>query len=180
MSDYIFYTDGASTMTKINNQYLRGPGGWGFIMLNNKNEIIDQINGGAPLSSNNAMELYAILAAFRHFNSFGETGKTIEICSDSAYCINIFTQWINSWKNNGWTRGKKHEPIENLAIIKEIDKAITEANRRFNKVVWTKVKGHSTDNYNNMVDALAVNGKLAAALSGEIRGYRWEEDPLLK
>lgn len=179
MDKYTFYTDGAATMKKINGEYVREAGGWGFVMLID-GKLIDETNGGAPLTTNNAMELYAILAALRHFNSFGETGKTIEICSDSAYCINIFTQWITNWKNNGWTRGKKHEPIENLAIIKEIDKAISEVNRRFNNIIWTKVKGHSTDKYNNMVDAIAVNGKIAAMSNGEIRGYRWEEDPLLK
>lgn len=176
---YIFYTDGAATMKKVNGEYVREAGGWGFIMLNN-GEIIDKMNGGAPYTTNNAMELYAILAALRHFNSFGETGATVEICSDSAYCINIFTQWIAGWKNNGWTRGKKHEPIENLAIIKEIDKAIAEADRRFSTIIWTKVKGHSTNEYNNMVDTLAVNGKLAAMNDGQIKGYRGEEETLLK
>lgn len=160
MSDFIIYSDGAASMHKVNNQCLRGAGGWAYVILNNKQEIVYQASGNASFSSNNAMELFAILAALYYFNNLKEEGKTIEIYSDSAYCINIFTQWIANWKKNHWTRGRKHEPIENLELIKDIDNAIEEAHNHFNDIKFVKVKGHSGNKWNEYVDNLAVMEKL--------------------
>ena len=52
------------------------------------------------------------------------SGRPIEIRSDSAYCVNMLKPggWVYGWEKNGWTRGKKHEPIENLEIIQKIYK----------------------------------------------------------
>lgn len=157
---YTLYTDGAATMRKVNGEYVREAGGWGYVILDTNGEKLISEYGGESATTSNAMELTAILNALRRFNTFGETGMEVEICSDSAYCIGIFTSWIEGWKANGWTRGKKHEPIENVNIIKDIDAAIAEANRRFNSIIFTKIKGHAGNKWNEYVDELAVKGKL--------------------
>lgn len=160
MNDFKIYTDGAATMKKVNGEYVRENGGWAFVILNNKDECIYSGSGGQQETTNNAMELMAIHNGIQRFLTFGYRGKNVEICSDSAYCINIFTSWIKGWKANGWTRGKKHEPIENLEIIKAIDKLIEECNRCFVGIIFTKVKGHAGNKWNEKVDKLAVKEKL--------------------
>lgn len=163
---YKIYCDGATTMKKQGNNYLRGPGGWGYVILDENDEEVMTTYGGENISSNNAMELTAIRNGLRKFLSFGYTGKTVEVYSDSAYCINIFTSWINGWKVNGWTRGKKHEPIENVEIIKEIDTILENIKRHFCSVEFVKVRGHAGDKWNEVCDKLAVRGKMEDACHG--------------
>lgn len=157
----IIYTDGAATMRQINGKYVREAGGWGFAVLNENEELILSQAGGKEETTNNEMELTAIAAALNWADMEGISGTGIEIHSDSAYCINIFTQWAKSWKNNGWTRGKKHEPIENLELIKTIyDDLMPKHNAKFNEITFVKVKGHAGEKWNEYVDQLAVTAKL--------------------
>lgn len=163
------YSDGAATMTKQGKEYLRGPGGWAYIILDENNEEICGDFGGEKSSSNNAMELTAIKEGLQRFLTFGYRGEGISIYSDSAYCINIFTQWVEGWKNNGWARGKKHEPIENLELVKDIYTLIQECKRCFCEVNFVKVKGHAGDYWNEKVDHFAVQGKLNVGGEGEFK-----------
>lgn len=173
MADFKIYTDGAATMEFKNGQYIRVAGGWAYVILDgNDNEVMGGFSGELE-TTNNAMELTAIKEGLQRFLTFGYTGKGIELYSDSAYCINIFTNWIKSWKVNGWTRGKKHEPIENVEIIKEIDRLIDELNRRFCEVKFVKVKAHNGNYWNEKVDAMAVEGKLNARCNIKV-----ETDPI--
>ena len=165
MTTFDIYTDGAATMRKIDGEYVREAGGWGYVILQNGEEIMSDY-GGLSQTTNNAMELTAILNALRKYLSFGYNGQEVRIYSDSAYCIGIFTQWINGWKVNDWTRGKKHEPIENVGIIKEIDNVLEQIERRFCTINWVKVKGHNGNEWNEYVDKLAVKGKLECAAGG--------------
>lgn len=166
MSDFKIYTDGAATMRKINGEYVREAGGWAFVILDEEDKEICGEYSGNPKTTNNEMELTAIKEGLQKFLTFGYRGKDIAIHSDSAYCINIFTQWVEGWKNNGWTRGKKHEPIENLEVIKEIYNLLQEYKRCFCEVTFVKVKGHAGDFWNEKVDAMAVQGKLNAGGEG--------------
>ena len=171
-----YYTAGASTMRQENGKYLKGPGGWGYVQVDviDKDRALNEVimydvrkeqnyiarRGGAPVTTNNEQELYAIYAALRNFSTKCKNGDTVVIYSDSAYSINIFTQWIKNWEANGWTRGKKHEPIENVTLIKMIWDLIKTFEKRFIKVDFIKVKGHSGDYWNEMVDKLAVEAKV--------------------
>ena len=156
-------------MRKVNGEYVREAGGWAYVILDeNEKEICGGFSGN-PCTTNNEMELTAIKQGLQRFLTFGFRGKGIAIHSDSAYCINIFTQWIEGWKNNGWTRGKKHEPIENLELIKEIYTLIQECKRCFCEVYFVKVKGHAGDYWNEKVDAMAVHGKLNAGGEGTFK-----------
>lgn len=166
MSDFKIYTDGAATMRKVNGEYVREAGGWGYVILDGNDNEFMSAYGGENMTTNNAMELTAIRNGLRRFLTFGETGKTVAVYSDSAYCVNIFTSWINGWKANGWTRGKKHEPIENVEIIKEIDTILEGIKRRFCSVEFVKVRGHAGDKWNEVCDKLAVRGKTEDACHG--------------
>jgi ribonuclease HI len=155
---YEFYTDGACTLNCNNGKYSKGPGGWAWALIKD-NEVTDWKNGGSPKTTNDEQELTAIMEALSYACKNTTQCDVVRIFSDSAYCINIFTQWINGWKANGWTRGKRHEPIENLEVIKTIYEMVFSLENSFIAVEWVKVKGHSNDEFNNFVDQKAVEAK---------------------
>lgn len=153
----LLYTDGAASMRKENGEYVRESGGWAFAEVDCNSNILYSTNGHFDKSTNNECELTAIYEAITYGikkNMDGGTAEDLVIYSDSAYCINIFTQWAKGWEQNGWTRGRKHEKIENLEIIKKTWELV-----KNNTIVFVKVKGHSTNKLNEFVDKLAVEGK---------------------
>ena len=159
---YIYYTDGAATMKQIDSEYVRCAGGWAWARVDKDLNVISTGTDGDSETTNNAMELTAIREALKDFSNCiegKEFGETIEINSDSAYSINVLTNWAFSWEKNGWTRGKKHEPIENLELIKEIFYLIKRLKDTGNTVEFIKVKGHSGVEVNELVDKLAVSSK---------------------
>lgn len=148
------YTDGAATMKKIDNNYEKGPGGWAYCILDEKDNCLYKESDGKNPTTNNEMELTGILRGLEQ--SLNLPSEEIEVYSDSAYCINTFTGWVFVWVNNDWTRGKKKEEIKNVDLIKKIYNIITESNK---KIKFIKVKGHSDDYYNEVVDHMAVVAK---------------------
>lgn len=155
MSSVVYYTDGAATMNIKDNQYIRGNGGAAMAIVKD-NKVIFSQNIGFKQVTNNYCELYAIYMALQHFSSHFNNDDTMELYSDSAYCINMLKEngWIYSWAKNNWTRGKQHKPIENLEIIQKIWNHITKLN-----VSFKKVKGHNGNYFNEFVDKLAVEAK---------------------
>lgn len=158
---YEYYTDGAATMKKVNGEYVRVAGGWSFVKTVD-GEVVRFANGGAPATTNNAMELYAIYAALREFSLSERECATCVIYTDSAYSLNIYTQWVSGWERNGWVRGQKKEPIQNLSIIKPTWELINKLRNNFCNIEFVKVKGHDGNKYNEQADQLAVWGKQAA------------------
>jgi len=163
---YEYYTDGACTLTKTNMGYDKGPGGWAFALVKD-NKPIFSASGHADNTTNNAMELTAISQTLRHYITryySPEIYDTIKIYSDSAYCVNMLKKggWVYAWSRNNWTRGKKHEPIENLDLIKKIFEILSKLREGFGEVEFIKVAGHSNNELNNYVDQLAVEAKAAA------------------
>lgn len=149
------YSDGAATIKNINGEYVRCSGGAAMAIINEQNEIIYSASRHFENTTNNFCELYAILMALSYCSVNYPTEK-IEIYSDSAYCVNMLKEngWVYSWEKNNWTRGKKHEKIENIEIIKDIFNFIQKLD-----VSFIKVKGHSNDRINDYVDKLAVAAK---------------------
>lgn len=96
------------------------------------------------------MEMQAIIYALRQFGATASDDEVPTIYSDSSYCVNSFTNWIDGWKANGWTRagGKK---LENLDLIK-----IYDALRQTHRIELVKIKGHAGNLYNELADALAT------------------------
>lgn len=139
MEKVIIYTDGACSGNP-------GPGGWGSILMykDNKKEIF----GGKANTTNNVMELTAVIEALKLLKYPCE----VEIYSDSAYVVNAFNQgWIYNWIKNKWmTSGK--EPVKNKEIWQELY-SLTQKH----KVKFIKVKGHSDNEFNNRCDEMARN-----------------------
>lgn len=137
-SEVIIYTDGACSGNP-------GPGGWGALLIWNGTE--KELSGGAHDSTNNRMEMRAVIEAL----SALKRPCHAKIHSDSALIVNAFNKgWIDSWQKKGWKKSDK-KPVENQDLWKEMLKAMDD-----HKVSWIKVKGHSDNELNNRVDRLAV------------------------
>lgn len=135
-----------------------GPGGWAWIAkiqdAEGEKEITD--SGGMPLTTNNRMELSALLDFLEYYKSNIDNKKKfkVTIYSDSAYLVNSINKgWLRSWVNSGIEK-------PNLDIWKKIYD-----NWDFQIMTIEKVQGHSTDIMNNRVDALAVKARNSAKMS---------------
>ena len=135
MQKVTIYTDGACSGNP-------GPGGWGAILI--AGDYKKEISGGSKETTNNIMELTAILEALKAL----KTECDVELYSDSAYCVNLITNWMYSWERNGWMRPKNQE-VKNLEIIKQIFNLAHLA-------AFEKVKGHAGIEWNEYVDKLAT------------------------
>lgn len=133
------YTDGACSGNP-------GPGGWGAILM--YNDIEKEISGGKSETTNNQMELQAVIEALKLLKEECD----VEIYSDSAYVVNAFEQnWIDNWKKNNWKNSSK-KLVKNKEQWLELLDLLNAHNYRF-----IKVKGHSDNEFNNRCDELAVN-----------------------
>ena len=139
MKDVIIYTDGACSGNP-------GPGGWGAILM--CNGIQKEISGAQKNTTNNIMEITAVLEALKLL----KVECNVKIYSDSAYVVNAFNQgWIYNWKKNNWkTAGKT--PVNNQELWEELYNLTKK-----HKVEFIKVKGHSDNEYNNRCDFLATS-----------------------
>jgi len=121
-----------------------GPGGWACIVRENEDETI--LSGGEADTTNNRMEVSAVLQGLR---SLSEPSKVL-IISDSRYTIDAFEKnWIGNWKKNGWKTAAR-KPVKNQDLWEQL---YVEVNRH--TISWQWVKGHSGDPDNERVDQLA-------------------------
>jgi ribonuclease HI len=141
----VVYTDGACSGNP-------GPGGWAWAV---SPEGIPNGSGGEPHTTNQRMELMAVLEALRSLGVGCEAGR-VEVVSDSTYVVNCFRdRWWANWQRNGWKNSKK-EPVANVDIWKPLIELVTSGDVSFR---W--VKGHSGDRMNDLVDQLAVRAVVA-------------------
>jgi ribonuclease HI len=145
------YTDGSS----LGNP---GPGGWGFLVVEN-NKIIIEKSGGEKNTTNNRMELTAVIETFKYLNlrkSDFRKFEEIKIHTDSAYVLGGVTSWIKNWERNGWRTANKKQVL-NQDLWKELDELI----KNFKgKISWQKVKGHSGHIHNDRADEIATQKAL--------------------
>ena len=120
-----------------------GNGGWAAIIIDDKNKT--HIKGSKKDTTNNQMELLAPIKALKKIPK----GSSVQIFTDSKYVKSGITEWIHNWKKNGWKTANK-QPVKNKELWIDLD----ELSRKF-QIEWTWVKGHSIDQLNNEVDALA-------------------------
>ena len=138
MDEITIYTDGACSGNP-------GPGGWAAILM--FGNIKKEISGGLPDTTNNIMELTAVIEALKLL----KRPCRVNLYSDSAYVVNAFEQkWIYGWLKNNWKTSNK-EPVKNKELWEELY-SLT----KIHNVTFNKVKGHSTNEYNNRFDELAV------------------------
>ncbi len=140
MKKITIYTDGACSGNP-------GPGGWGAVLLYGNR--IKEISGGEDNTTNQRMELTAVVEALR---ALKVTGWDVVVHSDSAYIVNAFREdWIGRWQKNGWKNSKK-EDVANQDLWKSLLALMSK-----NRVKIEKVKGHSGDRWNERCDELARN-----------------------
>lgn len=123
------YTDGACS----GNQNEKNIGGWGCILEFGANT--KELHGGELNTTNNRMEIEAVIAGFR---ALKQSGLTVRVFTDSSYVANCFRQkWYVKWRASGWmTAGKR--PVSNRSLWEEL-LALTEKHR----VQFYRVKGHT-------------------------------------
>lgn len=139
MEKVIIYTDGACSGNP-------GPGGWGTVLM--YKDTKKEISGGAKETTNNIMELTAVVEGLKMLKYPCE----VELYSDSAYIVNAFNQgWIYNWKKKNWKTADGKE-VKNKEIWQELYELT-----KTHKVKFNKVKGHSDNEYNNRCDELARN-----------------------
>ena len=130
------YTDGSCLENP-------GNGGWAAIIIDDGKKM--QIKGSKKNTTNNQMELLAPIQALKKVPK----GSKIEIFTDSKYVKSGITEWIHSWKKNGWKTANK-QPVKNKELWAELDLLTNEF-----EIKWSWVKAHSTDKLNNEVDLIA-------------------------
>lgn len=121
-----------------------GPGGWAW--FDEMSGVHD--SGGSSRTTNNIMELTAMLEALKH----ADDNVPLLIRADSQYVINVVTQWGPGWRRKGWKKADG-KPVANQELVAELLSAY-EARTADTKIDW--VRGHNGDAGNEEADRLAV------------------------
>lgn len=132
---YVAYTDGACTGNP-------GPGGWGVVLLGEDGR--QELSGGAPATTNNRMELTAVIEALRHVPA----DAPMHVVTDSEYVMKGMTQWLAGWRRRGW-RTSTGSAVLNRELWETLA-ALAGA-----RVTWEWVRGHTGHPENERADALA-------------------------
>lgn len=134
------YTDGACSGNP-------GVGGWGAILQCDEPFAEKEISGGEELTTNNRMELWAVIAAVKLLKE----PCAITIFTDSKYVCQAFQErWLEKWQRNGWRTANK-QPVKNIDLWQELLAALTP-----HQVKWQWIKGHNEHPENERADQLAV------------------------
>ena len=136
------YTDGACKGNP-------GVGGWGAIIMKDEKNI--ELFGGENETTNNRMELMAVIMALKEISSNLE----LTIYTDSTYVQKGISEWIKNWKVNNW-RSSSKKPVKNKDLWIELDEAV--GSRKIN---WEWVKGHAGNEGNEKADELANQGVIS-------------------
>ena len=123
-----------------------GKGGWGVLMRYGGTE--KSLHGGDPMTTNNRMELMAVIKGLEALNK----PCKVRITSDYKYVLTGITEWISNWKARKWKTANK-KPVQNVELWKELDELVAQ-----HEVEWDWVKGHSGHRENEIADQLANLG----------------------
>jgi ribonuclease HI len=134
------YTDGACKGNP-------GPGGWGALIIYNNDK--KEIYGGENETTNNRMELSAVIEALKVID--GQM-CSLSIYTDSKYVLKGMSEWIKEWKSNNWISSNK-KPVKNKDLWLILDSLAT-----LHEIKWIWVKGHSGHPENDRADFLANMG----------------------
>lgn len=151
------YTDGACSGNP-------GPGGFGFLILNNNEGIA--VSEYFPDTTNNRMELLAVITALDMAGTMPcAKTTTMVITTDSKYVVDAINQgWLKKWQINGWRTANKN-PVANKDLWLKLIEHLRILNLQFK---W--VKGHSTNQFNNHCDKLATTAIMRKA--GSVEAYK--------
>jgi ribonuclease HI len=130
------YTDGACRGNP-------GPGGWAALLISGAKR--KELSGAEPETTNNRMELMAAISGLGAL----KRRCSVKLYTDSKYVLQGLTEWLPQWKARGW-RTAAREPVKNKDLWEKLDAAAAAQD-----IEWHWVKGHSGDEGNEYVDALA-------------------------
>lgn len=134
------FTDGACSGNP-------GPGGWAYILKHPASGTMREVSGGEAGTTNNRMELRAVIEGLQAI----KRPSTVVIFADSKYVLKGLSEWMDMWKAQGWTRGKKRETVKNVELWKTLDKL-----RELHTLKFEWVRGHAGHQENEQCDRLAV------------------------
>lgn len=138
MKNVEIYTDGACSGNP-------GPGGWGAVLI--YNGVEKQLSGSEKETTNNRMELSAVITALKALKE----PCNVTLTTDSKYvCDAINKGWLTSWQKNNWKKADK-KPVLNIDLWQELLPLLDKHRVEF---IW--VKGHNGHKYNEICDKLAV------------------------
>jgi ribonuclease HI len=149
----IFYVDGSCS----GNGKSENIGGFGVVKLDDNGKYLYSYAKRNKNTTNNREELRAILRVMliaRIEQQFSDNSPPI-VYSDSAYCVNTFTDWMFRWADNNWVKSDGKVP-ENLDLIKTYYECYLSGYR----IDLRKIKGHAGEQWNELADALAT-GKIS-------------------
>jgi ribonuclease HI len=135
----VVYTDGACKGNP-------GRGGWGALLRWGDHQ--KELFGGAAMTTNNRMELTAVIEALAALKS----RCRVAVYTDSEYVRNGITVWIHNWKLRGWRTADK-KPVKNVELWQRLDELAS-----LHDVQWHWVRGHNGDPGNERADELANLG----------------------
>ena len=142
-----------------------GPGGWGAIIVTPDGRVTE-LGGGAPHTTNNRMELTAVIEALRHL---GPLPGPVAVHTDSSYVIWGIREWIHAWRRRGW-RTAGGQDVQN----RDLWEALAAVEKQVGTVTWHYVRGHHGIPGNERVDEIAdafATGKRPALYRGPLIRY---------
>ena len=147
MAQVHLFTDGACSGNP-------GPGGWAYILRHLKTGSEKEASGGEKPTTNNRMELTAVVMGLRALNR----PCSVELFTDSVYVGKGMTEWMPKWKKNDWRRkeGGRFKPVKNVDLWQQLDELLQK-----HQVKYTRVPGHSGHPENERCDQLAVEASQA-------------------
>ncbi len=123
-----------------------GPGGWGAVHVRD-GEVVAQDHGAAPRTTNNRMELTALVAGY----GLVPPGERAVVWTDSRLCVDTITSWAPRWEAAGWSR--KGGEIANLDLVQELY-ALHRARAGELELRW--IKAHAGSRWNEYADSLST------------------------
>lgn len=147
--EIIIFTDGSSRGNP-------GPGGWASVVIYPKSSgelCVDELGGSVTNTTNNRMEMMAVIGALKHFEGFYENFINVSflIYLDSAYVLNGITKWVYGWQKNDWKTSTKEEVL-NKDLWMELFNLVQDKD-----IKWKILPGHSGIAGNERCDVIATS-----------------------
>ena len=147
LQNILIYTDGACSG-------IPGPGGYGSIITDFKS--VTELGQHYPQTTNNRMELQAVLSALQFVLMTYQTAESLQIFTDSVYVIRGATQWLFGWKKRGW-KTADNKDVTNQDLWQIMDQLLYQISQKYNlKIKWSFIRGHKGIAGNERCDEIGV------------------------
>ncbi len=168
--EIIIFTDGSSRGNP-------GPGGFAAVALYPDAHgvmQVDEIGGREALTTNNRMELRAVIEGIKNFEGYYSdlSEYSFSFYIDSAYVVNGATKWMAGWKRNGWITGAKEE-VKNRDLWEELSSLIGSKEGKL-RIRWNLIEGHAGIAGNERCDVIATafaDDKPIKLYAGSLAGH---------